>query len=167
MITIRMKLIGSIIVMGTTISACATFGTADDRWADYRSWTKITEGRVSTEDRTGFVGTVHAGPTGYRDIFVNKIALATNRGTAPYNYPLGSVLVKEQFKDKATWEAQGSREVTIMVKVATSAKPNADNWAFAAGLTASAEKNPFCSGCHTAALKDDFVFTNEDFFKAQ
>ena len=162
-----LKKIGAIIAITSIISACATFGTADNRWADYKSWTKITEGRVSTGDPTGFVGTVHAGPKGYRDIFVNNIALATNQGSAPYNYPIGSVLVKEQYKNKAAWEAQKSPDVTIMVKVGSSSSPDANNWNFAAGLTAKAEKNAFCSGCHTIAAANDFVFTNEDFFKSQ
>lgn len=163
----KIKLIGTITVLSAVISGCAAIGTADERWAEYRSWTKITEGRVSTGDPTGFVGTVHAGPTGYRDIFVNKIGIATNQGTAPYNYPVGSVLVKEQYKDKAAWEAQGTPDLTIMVKVGASATPDAKNWRYAPGLTAKPEENAFCSGCHTAALATDFVFTNEDFFKTQ
>jgi hypothetical protein len=162
-----LKEIFTVVVISAVVSGCATFGKADSRWADYKTWTKITEGRTSTGDPTGFIGTVHAGPTGYRDIFVNKTGLATNQGTAPYNYPVGSVLVKEQYANKAAWEAQKSPELTTMVKVATSATPNANNWAFAAGYKGTAEANAFCSGCHTIAQKTDFVFTNEDFFKAE
>ena len=106
MYKIRFKQVVTLVAIAAFVTGCATFGSADDRWADYRTWTKITEGRVITGDPTGFVGTVHAGPTGYRDIFVNDVALATNQGSAPYNYPAGSVLVKEQYKDKAAWDAQ-------------------------------------------------------------
>lgn len=160
----NIKLIGTITVLSAVVSGCATFGTADERWADYRSWTKITEGRVNTGDPTGFVGNVHAGPKGYRDIFVNRIGIAANQGKAPYNYPVGSVLVKEQYKDKAAWEAQGTPGITVMVKVGNSSEPSANNWQYAAGLTDKPQENAFCSGCHTAAIASDFVFTNEDFF---
>jgi len=161
-----LKQIFTVVAIVAFVSGCATFGKADSRWADYKGWTKVTEGRVSTGDPTGFIGTVHRGTAGYRDIFVNNIGLATNQGTAPYNYPIGSVVVKEQYKDKAAWEAQKSPDLTIMVKVGNSATPSASNWAFAAGYTDKAGDNAFCSGCHTIALKDDFVFTNEDFFKS-
>jgi len=164
---LRFKQTATVIAMVAFISGCAALGSPDDRWADYKTWTKITEGRVSTGDPTGFVGKVHAGPKGYRDIFVNQAGLATNQGSAPYNYPAGSVLVKEQYKDKAAWEAQKSPDLTIMVKVADSANPEVSAWAYAAGYTGKAEANAFCAGCHTIALKDDFVFTNEDFFKTQ
>ena len=164
---LRFKQLTAVVAMAAVVAGCASFGSADERWADYKNWTKITEGRVSTGDPTGFVGTVHAGPKGYRDIFVNSTALATNQGTAPYNYPVGSVIVKEQYKDKAAWEAQKSPDVTVMVKIGSSANPDVSNWAFAAGYTGTAEANAFCAGCHTVAQKEDFVFTNEDFFKTQ
>ena len=164
---LRFKHVATVIAIAAFISGCAALGKADDRWADYKTWTKITEGRVSTGDPTGFVGTVHAGPSGYRDIFVNEAALATNQGSAPYNYPAGSVLAKEQYKDKAAWQAQESPDLTIMVKIADSANPDISTWAFAPGYTSKAEANAFCAGCHTIAKKDDFVFTNEDFFKTQ
>jgi hypothetical protein len=161
------KLLGTVVAISVGLTACATFGTADNRWVEYKTWTKITEGRVSTGDPTGFVGTVHAGPKGYRDIYVNKAALATNQGSAPYNYPIGSVLVKEQYKDKAAWEAQKSPDLTIMVKVAASDSPSVANWKFAAGYTGTAEDNAFCAGCHSIVAQNDFVFTNEDFFDKQ
>ncbi len=160
-----LKQISIVVVIAAFITGCASFGKADSRWADYKGWTKITEGRVSTGDPTGFIGTVHKGPKGYRDIFVNDVGLATNQGTAPYNYPVGSVVVKEQYNNEADWKAQKSPDLTIMVKIATSDKPNANNWAFAAGYKDTAGANAFCSGCHTIAQQADFVFTNEDFFK--
>ena len=162
----QLKLAALAISISVFVSACASFGKADERWVDYQSWTKITQGRVSTGDPTGFVGTVHAGPTGYRDIYINKIGIETNQGTAPSNYPIGTVIVKEQYENKAKWEAQDSPGVTIMVKIAASDTPSADSWRWSAGLTDAPEENAFCSGCHTIAFANDFVFTNEDFFKA-
>ncbi len=163
----QLKLAVLAIAISVFLSACALYGKADQRWVDYQSWTKITEGRVSTGDPTGFVGTVHAGPKGYRDIFINDIGIATNQGTGPYKYPIGTVIVKEQYKNKSAWEAQDSPGVTIMVKVGTSDTPSAENWRWSASLTDTPDKNAFCSGCHTIALANDFNFTHEDFFDAE
>ena len=161
----QLKLNTLVIIITIFVSACATLGKADKRWIDYQSWTKITEGRVTSGDPTGFLSTVHAGPKGYRDIFINKIGIATNQGTAPYNYPIGTVIVKEQYMNKAKWEAQESSGITIMVKVAQSDTPRSDNWHWSVGLTEAAGKNVFCSGCHSIAMVSDYTFTNEDFFK--
>ena len=155
------------ITTAVVVTACATFGKPDERWADYKNWTKITDGRVSTGDPTGFIGNVHAGPSGYREIYVNSTGLATNQGSAPYNYPAGTVIVKEQYASKAAWEAQKSPDLTIMVKVADSDQPDAANWQWSPSYTSAPAKNEFCAGCHAIAAKDDFVFTNEDFFKTQ
>ena len=76
-----------------------------------------TEGRVITGDHTGTLGDVHEGRKGYREVYVNDIGLATIKGTAPYRYPAGTILVKEQYKDKAAWEKKSSPNLTIMVKV--------------------------------------------------
>lgn len=147
-------------------SALDYSGNTDARWADFKSWTKITQDRTSTGDPTGLVSGVHKGRDGYRDVYVNDIGLATNQGAAPYNYPVGSVIVKEQFDDLAAFKAQKPTDLTIMVKIRDSATPDASNWAWAAGYDAKLEEvNAFCSGCHSAAAKDDFVFTNEDFLK--
>ena len=61
-----------------TIAGCAALPsfTPDERWADFKSWTKLTEGKVGTGDPTGFIGNVHKGPEGYRDVYVNDIGAA-------------------------------------------------------------------------------------------
>jgi len=87
-------------------SITAPFSDPDPRWADYKNWTKVTADEVSTGNPTGFLGGVHQGDDGYRDVYVNDIAKDTLYGSAPYNYPEGSVIVKEQYASKEDWEAR-------------------------------------------------------------
>ena len=71
----------------------------------YRTWYRITHLEPNTGDVTGgFLGSVHKGKKGYREIYINSIGEATNKGTAPYNYPVGTIIVKEEYKDKESWE---------------------------------------------------------------
>lgn len=155
-------------VLLSIISACSTlqFGSADSRWADYKNWTKITEGKVVTGDHSGFLGDVHRGPEGYRDVFVNDIGLETIKGKAPYRYPIGTVIVKEQYKNKKDWMAQKNAEHTIMIKVADNQEETEGNWLWGAGLTGKAKANTFCSGCHIVVEEDDYVITNGDFLRS-
>ena len=158
-------------VVGITATACSSVsslykGDPDERWADYKSWTKITEGRTGTGDPTGFIGNVHQGRDGYRDVYVNDIGKATITGTAPYVFPAGSVVVKEQFASKADWEAQKKPGVTVSIKIADG-EGSADNWIWADSYTGKAGASNFCAGCHGIAAQSDYVFTTEDFLKTQ
>jgi hypothetical protein len=158
----------SLITIG--ISGCASSpsydGNTDKRWADFKKWTKITQGRTGTGDPTGLVAAVHKGTNGYRDVYVNNIALKTSQGSAPYSYPVGSVIVKEQFDDLAAFNSQQPTDLTIMVKLADNGSNDAKNWGWADAYNAELKpENAFCSSCHTVVLKDDFVFTNEDFLQ--
>lgn len=73
------------------------------QWADYKEFTKVTEDDVLTGSDGGPLGTVHQGPTGCRDVFVNDVALAVYQSEGPYKYPAGSVVVKEQYKNEVNW----------------------------------------------------------------
>lgn len=162
--------LGFFSAMAVVLAGCSSSpsydGNTDSRWADFKTWTKITEGRTGTGDPTGLVASVHKGTNGYRDVYVNDIALSTNQGSAPYNYPVGSVIVKEQFDDLAAFKSQNPTDLTIMVKVKESGNKEAANWAWAEAYDAPLmPENAFCSSCHTAAFGEDFVFTNEDFLK--
>ncbi len=148
------------------LSGCASlnmFGKADERWADYKSWTNVTAGTEPTGDPTGLLAVVHKGPEGYRNVYVNDIAKETLLGDAPYVYPVGSVVVKEQFDNKADWEAGENAGVTISVKASGGETVSKDDWIWADSYKGSAGASQFCSGCHTVALADDFVFTNKAF----
>lgn len=158
-------------VAGALTAGCASvnpFAKADPRWADFKSWTKVTEGTEPTGDPSNVLGVVHKGPEGYRDVYVNDIAKDVLLGEGPYDFPEGSVIVKHQFDNKADWQAGENGDVTVSVKSADDGTRNADNWTWAAGLTGKAGPSTFCSSCHTAALAiydSDYVFTTAGFLE--
>ena len=161
------KQVGLIALTGCVVMACAKIGNIDERWSDYSGWTMLTKNRVITGDPTGILGDVHQGPTGYREVYINDAGLAVSQGDAPYRYPIGTVLVKEQYKDKAAWETKNSPDLTIMVKVSDIDEEEEEDWRFSTGLNEKAEKNTFCFDCHAAVLGDDIVFTNRKFVKSK
>ena len=151
-------------------SLTAPFRDADERWADYKNWTQVTADEVSTGDETGFLGGVHMGDEGYREVYVNDIAKEALEGEAPYNYPEGSVIVKEQYASKADWEAGRNAAHTVSVKVAQTEKAEKANWMWADSYKGTAGESDFCAGCHSIAelrAQGDYVFTNGDFLRAQ
>jgi len=147
------------------IAGCAALPslTADERWADYKNWTKITEGKVATGDPTGFIGNVHMGRDGYREVYVNDIGAAMLESEGPYNFPAGTVIVKEQFANKANWEAGTNAAVTVSLKETSGDAPSMDHWIWADSYKSRAGESSFCAGCHAIATKDDFVFTHGAF----
>ncbi|MFK8082159.1 MAG: cytochrome P460 family protein [Granulosicoccus sp.] len=165
----------SVIVTVTSLLAgCASLTAplrdADPRWADYKDWTRVTADEVSTGDPTGVLGGVHMGNEGYREVYVNDIAKDTLYGSAPYNYPAGSVIVKEQYASKADWEAGRKPAHTVSVKVAASDTSEKKDWMWADSFKGKAKESEFCAGCHSIAElrgNGDFVFTNGDFLKTQ
>ncbi|MBX2837010.1 MAG: cytochrome P460 family protein [Gammaproteobacteria bacterium] len=168
----RIKWQTALAVLGASalVVSCASlnpFASADERWADYKSWTKITEGKPGTGDPTGFIGNVHNGPDGYREVYVNDIGAAAIAGSAPYNYPEGTIVVKEQFKDKAAFDAGKVAAVTVSVKATGGDALSKDNWIWADSYKGKAKASDFCAGCHSIAAANDFVFTNGDFLKTQ
>ncbi len=163
----NLRVAGAVTVAAVLASGCASLikGEPDERWADYASWTKITQDRTGTGDPTGFIGKVHKGRDGYRDVYVNDVGKDMLTSMGSYAFPVGTVIVKEQFSNKAAWENQKGAEHTIMIKV--SEGTGADSWDWAAGYTGKAGDSAFCSGCHTIAAKDDFVFTHEKFLSSE
>ncbi|MFK7891126.1 MAG: cytochrome P460 family protein [Granulosicoccus sp.] len=164
---------GLIFTVAGLLSGCATltapFKEADPRWADYKTWTRVTDGEVSTGDPTGYLGGVHRGVEGYREVYVNDIALDTLMGSAPYNYPAGSVIVKEQYANKADWEAGSKAMHTVSIKVNASDEKSQENWMWAESLKSTATDSAFCAGCHSVAeirSEGDYVFTNGDFLRS-
>jgi len=138
----------------------------DERWADYTQWTKIHNLPI-TGDHTGFLGGLHQAKKGYRQVFVNDIGVATSLGSAPYKYPIGTVIAKEQYKNLAAFEKGKKPGLTIMVKISDDAANPADNWEWSRGYTKKAkQKDAFCSGCHTIAIQKDFVFSNATSLKS-
>lgn len=163
--------LGVVLVASVLVASCTTlsapFKEADARWADFKTWTKVTELAPSTGNPTGFLGGLHQGDEGYREVYVNDIAKEALLGSAPYNLPEGSVIVKEQFASKADWEAGRKPGHTISVKIAASDQLAKDNWIWADSYKGTAGESAFCSGCHSIATKTDFVFTTGDFIRSQ
>ncbi len=163
-----LKALGLLAVVAavTTAFTSHSFSKPKSDWVDYKSWTQITKDRVSTGDPTGYLDGKHKGKKGYREIYINDVGKDTILGTAPYNYPVGTIIVKEQYKNKARWEAQKKPDLTVMVKVADSGSIDPRNWGFATGHGKVKYRN-FCAGCHSIAAADDFVFTNQDFMSRE
>lgn len=162
-----MKKIASLLFLTIFASSCAYLGggEADARWADYKSWSKI-HSKPITGDHTGFLNGLHKAKKGVRVVYVNNVGLETATGTAPYKYPLGTVILKEQYSSQAAYDAGKKPGVTVMVKVSENAANPAENWAWARGYTRKAKVDDgFCAGCHTIALGSDFSFSNADSLK--
>ena len=163
---------GVVISVAALLASCASitapFRDADPRWADYKNWTRVTADEVSTGDATGFLGGLHRGNDGYREVYVNDIAEEALYGSAPYNYPEGSVIVKEQYANKADWEAGRGAAHTISIKVSQSETSQKTDWQWADSFKGTAGESEFCAGCHSIAelrTQGDYVFTNGDFLK--
>jgi len=144
------------------LAGCASvtdrFRDADTRWADYKSWEKVSE-TPSTGPSPG-LGAVHKGPEGFRFVYVNAVGREVIKGEGPYDYPEGTVIVKEQYDDQAAFEAGGQPDVTVSLKVADVAGGGKDNWHWADSYKSTAGESAFCSGCHSVPLATDFVFSN-------
>lgn len=157
-----MKFIIYVALLSLVLTGCALIGGGepDIRWADYKSWTKI-HAKPITGDHTGFLGGLHQGEHGVRQVYVNDVGLDVSQGGGPYQYPVGTVVLKEQYKNQAAFDSNKSPDVTVMVKVSDDAANPASNWAWSRGYTREAKvEDSFCSSCHTIAFQTDFVFSN-------
>lgn len=156
----------ALIASSTLIAGCAALGIGgepDERWADYKSWTKVVDGE--TGDPTKFIGERHGGPSGYRNIYVNELALGpTEAGNEGRVYPVGSVMVKEQYKTEASWKSGKPGTVMTAVKVPDDATGDS-KWIWSPSMTGKAVDNPNCQGCHTIAAKHNFMFTGAGYAK--
>lgn len=140
-------------------------------WDGYTSWYKITKDAPNTGDPTGFIEKRHDGKAAYREIYINDIGAAVNNGAGPYKYPEGTIVVKETYKNKKTWEKKGRNVLTIMIKQAEGTSPETGDWGYVMGAggklsTGTSKWAKFCSGCHVYAAGKDYVFMNADFMKS-
>lgn len=142
--------------------ASVSLAADPDSWADYKSWTALNKQPI-TGDHTGFLGNLHRGAEGVRMVYVNDIGLAASQGSAPYSYPIGTIIVKEQYKNMKRFTDGKKPGHTIMVKVSDDAANPAENWAWSRGLKKKAKTDDaFCSACHTVAAGNDYVFSNAE-----
>lgn len=159
-----MKKIYSLLLFSLVATACAIGGGGDPdpRWADYKSWTKVNTTPI-TGDHSNFLGGMHEGTRGVRQVFVNSTGQAAALGGAPYSYPVGTVILKEQYSSQSALDSGRNPGVTIMVKVSDDAANPAENWAWSRGFGRSARVDDgFCSGCHTIAAASDYSFSNAE-----
>lgn len=140
------------------MAGCAALGGGepDARWADYKSWTRAND--VPSTGASPGLGAVHKGPEGGRFVYVNDIGRDTLLGDGPYQYPVGTVIVKEQYSSPAAAEAGTGLDTTISVKIAEGTGP--ETWHWSTGFTKPAGASQFCSGCHSIPFAEDFVFSN-------
>ena len=160
-----MALIGVGAMVGGCASVTAPFRDADPRWADYKSWTKVSD-EPSTGPSLG-LGTVHKGPDGYRVVYANDVAREMITGEGPYEYPEGTVVVKEQYDDRAAYESGEEAEITVSLKVAAEPGAGGANWQWATGYKGRAEDSQFCSSCHSIPFAKDYVFSNATYLAAE
>jgi len=164
----RLPLRLALTAIGATalLSGCASispFSEADPRWADYKSWQTATV--APTTGASPGLGNVHKGPDGARHVYVNAVGAPVMTGEGPYEYPAGTVIVKEQYDSLAAYQAGETPDVTVSLKVAGGPKAR-QNWQWATGYKAEAGDSAFCSGCHSIPLAEDFVFSNARYLAA-
>ena len=155
--------------VGVLVAGCATITPpflrdADDRWADYKTWETASD-TPSTGASPG-LGAVHQGPDGYRMVYVNDVGRDVLKGDGPYEYPEGTVIVKEQYPDRAAFEAGTDPDVTVSLKVAGAEGGGKENWHWADSYKGKAGDSAFCSGCHSIPIAEDFVFSNAAYLEA-
>lgn len=142
-------------------------------WKDYRSWYKITKDAPNTGDPTGFLDGKHGGDKkAHREIYINEIGEATNKGSGTYKYPAGTVVVKETYSNEKKWKSAMMGQLTIMLKLEQSKSPQTDDWGYVMGAkgevsTGDSRWAKFCSKCHDYAASKDYVFINSDFLASQ
>lgn len=141
---------------------------------NYKNWYRITKDNPNTGDPTGFLGGKHKGIEAYREVYVNNVGEEVNKGTAPYKYPVGTVIVKEEFKNEAAWKLGKKPNIKLMVKLEAGASPETGDWGFSSKLSVDkvakgkSGKAKFCASCHVfVAAQGDYVFMNSDFLKTE
>ncbi|MFT7214869.1 MAG: hypothetical protein ACI9XK_005140, partial [Granulosicoccus sp.] len=72
-----------------------------------------------------------------------------------------------QYANRADWESGRKAAHTISVKATASDNVTKDNWIWADSYKGTAGESAFCSGCHSIAAKDDYVFTHGDFLASE
>jgi len=155
-------------ILSACMSTSPQLGADVSAWDNYLSWYKVTP-EATTGDPTGFLGGVHTGTRGYRQIYVNSTGEAVNRGSASYPYPEGTILLKESFDNQAALDARSNAELTVMIKLAAGQSPASGDWEYVRpdGARGSGDSGlaTFCRDCHLFAAATDYNFINSVFFQ--
>jgi hypothetical protein len=134
--------------------------TKPDAYNGYQTWKKVNTSTISG-DETGVLGSAHEGSAGFREVYVNATGEAVSGG-ASLPYPVGSVIVKESFKNAGGSKGDLS-SVTIMAKREAGYDPDNGDWEYLMlnpRMKVQAQgRLSGCISCHLAA-DSDFVFTD-------
>ena len=164
--------IATVILFGSSSFSFTGREEATPLWRGYKDWYKTTGDMAITGDDTRFLGGMHRGEAGYRVVYINGIGESVNRGGKPYRYPEGTVVVKEQYKNKKDYDAGKNAALNVMVKLKEGSSPPTNDWGFMSALNkrkihSGRSKNAiFCGGCHAGAnLRSyDYIFVNSTSF---
>jgi len=169
----NLKLITATAALGI-LSACLStapqLGPDASAWDNYLSWHKVTP-EAETGDPTGYLGSVHDGAKAYRQIYVNTIGEAVNRGTQSLPYPEGTILLKESFDNAKALAERRNPDITIMAKLAKGQSPETGDWEYILGAngarrgTGDSGLGAFCRDCHLYAAAHDYNFINSAFYQ--
>ena len=137
--------------------------TASD-FAGYQSWTKVNSETI-TGDITGVLAGAHERSKGFREIYVNDIGKPVEFGEADYPYPVGSIIVKESYKNKNGSKGALSN-LTIMVKRESGYSSDYGDWEYimtdSKGSIKSQGAMGSCIACHATGSDKDFTFINSE-----
>jgi len=157
-------------LLSACMSTSPALGPEANSWNDYLSWHKVTP-QATTGDPTGFLSGVHDGNNAYRNIYVNSVGEGVNRGTQPYPYPQGTILLKESFNNLEALEARRRPDLTLMVKLAPGQSPETGDWEYVMGAdggrrgSGNSGLGTFCRDCHLFAAATDYNFINSVFYE--
>ena len=169
------KFIPSFVIILFFVSTAFLINSSDDDtqndWKDYRSWHKLTE-EPTTGDPTGLLFRRHGGTAGYRNIYVNEIGKQSYTDSS-FPYPVGTIIVKEVYKNEKKYLEDNISTVSIMLKLEEGTSPETGDWEYiedlagkkrGSGTSASAR---FCGSCHRSANKTDFVFSTPSLYSEE
>ncbi len=165
-----LTIIGLLGILPACMSTAPQLGPDASAWSNYLSWYKVTP-EATTGDPTGFLGSVHDGIRAYRQIYVNTVGEAVNRGTQEMPYPAGTILLKESFNNAAALAERRNPDLTIMVKLAAGQSPATGDWEYVMGADGARRGSgdsglgAFCRNCHLFAAATDYNFINSAFYE--
>jgi hypothetical protein len=154
------------IVVSIALVSCASMpddpnATTPDAYQGYQSWAKVNSHTI-TGDTTGVIGKAHEGTAGFREVYINSAGEGASNGASSLPYPVGTVIVKDSFKNAGG--AKGALSaVTLMVKRSAQYDPGNGNWEYimlTPKMKVQAQgRLSGCISCHLAA-DADLVFTD-------
>lgn len=166
----QLTVLGFAGILSACMSTSPQLGPDASAWADYLSWYQVTP-EPTTGDPTGFLGSVHEGANAYRQVYVNSIGRAVNRGAQSLPYPEGTILLKESFNSAVAVAQRRNPELTLMIKLAAGQSPETGDWEYVMGANGQRRGSgdsglgAFCKNCHLYAAAHDYNFLNSAFYE--